>query len=336
MGVSIQNITRPGARLQAGNNTQVGSLPASTNPLELHIEEYSGIVQGTVARRSLMRQFVPVRNVTGTSTITGFQVGESTLQKVTPGTAPDASVTQVGKNKLTIDTLVLARASTPLLDDFQSAFSAREKIGVEHGKKVAKFTDQAFFIQAIKSARMTSAGKPAGWNGGTVLDMAAVGDEQDAQKLEFRLLDLFAQMADKDIDPVEDGCITVLRPAMFYTLLKNNRLVDMNYVTSQGTEIRTKGLAAAGVPIHFSNNLPNTQITDHHLSNAGNGNAYDGDFSKTLGVVFNPNALLAGETIPLTSKVFYSEESLCWFIDAYTSFGVAPDNPQYAALLTSK
>tara|TARA_Y100001972_G_scaffold105897_1_gene133874 strand:- start:260 stop:1273 length:1014 start_codon:yes stop_codon:yes gene_type:complete len=337
MGVSYTNISRPGAKLQAGNNTQIGTLPAATNPLELHIEEYRGVVQGTVERKSLIRQFVDVRPVKGTSTITGFQIGESTLQKVTPGTSPDGTVNQVGKNKLTIDTMVLARAITPLLDDFQSAFAAREKVGLEHGKKVAKFFDQAFFIQAIKAAQMSNAGLPSGWNGGTSMDMTAVGDELDAQKLEFRLLDLMAAMADKDVDAAEDGCIAVLKPAAYFTLLKNNRLVDMDYVTSQGTSLKAKSLTVGnGLPVYFSNNLPTSNVAGHFLSNAGNANAYDGDFSKVIASIFNPNALLAGETIPLTSDVYYEKKDLAWFIDAYLSFGVAPDNPQYAAVLKSK
>jgi hypothetical protein len=335
MGVSLTNVSRPGASLQVGANVQIGSSPSGTSPLALHIEEYAGVVQGTVERKSIMRNFVPVRNVVGTSTITGFQVGESTLQKVVPGTAPDGNVVQFGKNKLTIDTLVNARAFTPLLDDFQASFAAKEKVGQEHGKKIAKFFDQAFLIQAIKAAAMTSAGLPAGWNGGSSMVMAAAADELDAQKLEFKLLDLFASMADKDVDVVEDGCIAVLKPAMFYTLLKNNRLVDMNYITSQGTSIKAKGLAAAGVPLYFSNNLPTTNVASHYLSNAGNANAYDGDFTKTIASVFSPNALLAGETIPLTSDVFYDKPTKTWFIDAHISFGVTPDNPQYSGVLKS-
>lgn len=333
MGVSYTNISRPGASLQAANNVQIGSSPGATSPLALHIEQFAGIVEGTIARKSIVRNFVPVRNVQGTSTISGYQVGESTLAKVTPGTEPDGAINQVAKNKLTIDTLINARAITPLLDDFQASFDAKKQIGEEHGKKIAKFFDQAFFIQAIKAAQTSNAALPNGWAGGTELAMAAAGDELDAQKLEFRLLDLFASMAGKDVDPAEDGCIIVMQPALFYTLLKNNRLVDMNLMTSTGTEIKAKGLSAAGVPVYFSNNIPTTNIASHFLSNAGNSSAYDGDFTKTLATVFSPKALLAGETIPLTSDVFYDKPSKSWFIDAHLAFGVAPQNPQYAAHL---
>jgi hypothetical protein len=335
MGISVVNISRPMAQLQTGNNTQVGTGGAA-DPLKLVIEEYGGVVEHTLARRSIVRNFVPVRSVKGTSTISNYQVGKSTLSKVTPGTAPDATVNGTQKVKLTIDTLVNARATVPLLDDFQSSYDARAAIGTEHGIEIAKFFDQSFFIQAIKAAQITDMSQyPAGWQPGTSAAFSAVGDDTDPVKLEAKLLDLFAAMADKDVDPHDDGLVIVTKPKYFYTLLQNNRLIDRELVTSDGTTIKTKAISAAGVPIYFSNNLPTTNVSGHYLSNAGNSNAYDGDFSKTVAAVFSPRALLAGETIPLTSDVFYDPITKLWFIDAHLSFGVAPNNPAFAGVLKS-
>jgi hypothetical protein len=336
MGLSYTNVNRPGAALQTGNNAQIGAAPSATNPLALHIEEYGGVVEHTLARRSIIRNFIPVRPVKGTSTISNFQVGQSTLSKVTPGTEPDANVVQAQKVKLTIDTLVNARAVVPLLDDFQSSYDARAAIGTEHGIAISKFFDQAFFIQAIKAAGITDMSQyPSGWQPGTTTTFAAVGDELDPVKLEGKLLDMFAAMADKDVDPHDDGLVIVTKPKYFYTLLQNNRLIDRELITSDGTTIKTKAISAAGVPIYFSNNVPTANVTGHYLSNAGNGAAYDGDFSKTIASVFSPRALLAGETIPLTSDVFYDQKSKMWYIDAHLSFGVAPNNPAFAGVLKS-
>ncbi|WP_397473757.1 capsid protein [Pusillimonas sp.] len=334
MGVSVTNITRPGAVLQTGNNAQIGTAPSATNPLALHIEEYGGVVEGTIARKSIVRNFVPVRSIRGTSTISNFQVGESTLQKVTPGTAPDGNVVQAQKIKLTVDTLINARAMVPLLDDFQNSYDARAAIGMEHGKKFAKFIDQSFLIQAVKAAKISSmTNYPAGWQPGTVKTFSTAGQELDPAALEDKCADLFADMEEKDVDPLTDDIVLVLKPKAYYTLLKNDRLVDKNFVLSDGTEIRTKSLAVYGVPVYVSNNLPTTNITGHYLSNSGNNNAYDGNFSKTVAVAFSPRALLAGETIPLTPDVFYDPITKMWFIDAHTSFGVTPNNPAFAGLI---
>lgn len=334
MSISYTNISRPSAKLQSGNNTQIGTSPSATNPLELCIEQYGGVVEGTIERRSIIRNFVPVRPVKGTSTITNFQVGESTLSKVTPGTEPDGTVNQAQKVKLTIDTMVIARSIVPLLDDFQASYDARAAIGQEHGKKIAKFFDQSFLIQAVKAAGISDmSGYPSGWQAGTSLTFDAADDETDPAKIESKLLDLCGAMADKDIDPSEDGLIIVTKPKQFFTLLKNDRLVDRDYLTADGNTIKTKALSVGGAPIYFSNNLPTSNISGHFLSNAGNSNAYDGDFSDTQAVVFSPRALLAGETIPLTSEVFYDQKSKMYFIDAYLAFGVGPNNPAFAGVL---
>ena len=334
MGVSVTNITRPGAVLQTGNNTQIGSSPAGTNPQALHIEEYGGVIEGTIARKSVVRNFIPVRQIRGTSTLSNFQVGESTLSKVVPGTAPDGTVIQANKVKLTVDTLINARSMVALLDDFQNSYDARAAIGQEHGKKFAKFIDQSFLIQAVKAARISDMSTyPAGWVPGTVKSFTTAGQELDPAALEDKCADLFSDMEEKDVDPLTDDVVLVLKPKAYYTLLKNDRLVDRNFILSDGTEIKTKSLAVYGVPVYVSNNLPTTNIAGHYLSNTGNGNAYDGDFTKVVAVAFSPRALLAGETIPLTPTVFYDPITKMWFIDAHTSFGVGPNNPAFAGLI---
>ncbi|OZI20057.1 capsid protein [Bordetella genomosp. 9] len=334
MGISVQNITRPGAVLQSGNNTQIGTSPSGTNPQALHIEQYGGEIEGTIARKSIMRNFIPVRSIKGTSTISNFQIGESALSKVTPGTAPDGTVVQAQKVKLTVDTLINARSMVPLLDDFQNSYDARMAIGQEHGKKFAKFIDQAFMIQAIKAAQITDmSGYPAGWQPGTQKTFATAGLESDPSALEDMFGQLFADMEEKDVDPLTDDVVIVMRPKSYYALLQNDRLVDRTFILSDGTEIKTKSLNVYGAPVYVSNNLPNTQITGHYLSNAGNGNAFDGDFSNVVASVFSPRALLAGETIPLTPDVFYDPITKMWYIDAHTSFGVTTNNPVFAGVV---
>jgi len=334
MAISITNITRPGANLQVGNNPQIGSAPAATNPMALHIEEYSGVVEGTIARDSIMRKYIPVRPVRGTSTISSFQFGKSTLQVLTPGTELDGTVNQAAKIKLTVDTVVAARNFVPMIDEFQNSYDARAEIGKEHGKEIAKFYDQAFMIQAVKAANITNMSTyPDGWKPGTIKTFAMPGLENDPAALEDYLGQMFADMEKKDINPISDDLVVIIRPDQYYTLLKNDRLIDRTLITSDGNSITTKALQVYGVPIEVSNNLPDSVVTGHRLSNAGNGNAYDGDFTKTVAAVFSPRALLAGETVPLTTDVFWDARLKGYFIDAYLSFGVTPNNPAFAGVL---
>lgn len=322
MALDAFTVTRPNQALGAGDE------------LALAIEEYTGILQETLDRKSKAAPFVTIRPVRGTSTITNEGIGESTLQVVTAGTTPDGtSQNQTNQISLTIDTLILARTTQPLLDSFQKRYDFRAAVGREHGKKIAKFYDQAFFIQAAKAAALSASayGALPGHNGGTTETLALAADATDPAALYTALSDLFAAMEEKDVDPANDDVMVALRPASFYALLDAEQIVNGTYITSKGTVMENaKMLKAFGVPVVSSNNVPNTNITAHSLSNSRNSNAYNGDFTKLVAVAFAPEALLAGETISLTPAVFYDEKSKLWFIDAHLAFGVTPDRAELA------
>lgn len=302
--------------------------------LALAIEQYTGEVEGTIARRAVLRPYVQMRTVRGTSSITNDWIGKSSLQKVTPGTTPDQDdETQFARNTLTVDTLILARRTLPLLDSFQTRYDVRTEIAREHGQEISKFWDQALFIQALKSAALATpaAGAVPGHSGGSTKTLASSGDATDPAALYAAFSDLMVQFENKDVDPVADGIVFAVKPATFYALLDAEQIVNGEYTTSDGNVVNgAKMLKAFGVPIVSSNNLPTTNITGHLLSNTRNSNAYDGDFSKTVALAFSPKAILAGETIPLTTAVFYDEKSKLWFIDAHLSFGATPNRSEYA------
>lgn len=314
--------------------TRPNQLNGAGDELALAIAEFTGEVEGTIQRKSVTEGWVPVKSVKGTSTIQNKSIGESTLQVLTPGETPQASQNDIGRVNLTVDTTVLARAAVPLLDDFQTEFSARAEIGQEHGKKIAKFKDQAFFIQAYKAALLGASPYGSdGHLGGSVATFAAAGDATDPAKIYAKLAELFATMEGKDVDPQMDDLVIALRPATFYALLQAEQVINGDYVTAAGTKIDGFIFKAFGVPVVRSNNLPNTAITGHFLSNARNANAYDGDFTKAVASVFSPRALLAGATIDLSTKVFFDDLSKTWFIDAWLAFGVTPNRPEYSGAL---
>lgn len=302
--------------------------------LALAIEKFTGVVESTIERKSKAAPFVDVRPVRGTTTITNEGIGKSTLQVVTPGNTPDGtSRNEAARINLTVDTLILARTNVPLLDSFQKNYDFQAYVGREHGKEIAKFYDNAFFIQAAKAAALAGSAYGAldGHAGGTTVTLAAAADATDPAALYSAFSDLFAQMEEKDVDPATDDVMVALRPTSYYALLDAEQIVNGEYTTAAGNVVNgVKVLKAFGVPVVSSNNVPNTNVTGHLLSNTRNSNAYDGDFTKLVAVAFAPNALLAGETIALTPAVWYSEEKKVWFIDAHLSFGVTPNRAEYA------
>ena len=309
-------LTRPGQNLGAG------AVDA------LHIEQYGGEVESTLDYLSIMRNFVPVKSVTGTDTVTNDRVGSASLQRVTPGVAPDGTVTQFSNVSLVVDTIILARNNVALLDDFQAHFSVRTELGYEHGKEIAKFFDEAFLIQGIKCALHDGSGLPEGWYGGTKVELSAANDETDPAKLQRAIEDVCQGMEENDQDL--EGAAIFVRPAQYYVLLRNDRLTNADYSTGNGDYAKGEVMVTNGVPIFKTNRLPSAAIAGHYLSNAGNSNAYDlvaGEQTDVVALIMKPKALLAGETIPLTSDVYYDKKELQWYIDSYLAFGVTVNRP---------
>ena len=142
--------------------------------------------------------------------------------------------------------------------------------------------------------------------------------------LQKAIEDVCQGIEEKDVDLVEDGGVILVAPAEYYTLLRNDRLINSQYSIGNGNYAEGMVLKSCGLPLIKTNRIPSAAITGHLLSNAGNSSAYDVSAAEAKGkaIVMLPKALLAGETIPLTSKVYYMDSELQWFIDSYLSFGV--------------
>lgn len=327
--ITTAGIVRP------NQQNQTGTLDALT------IEEFTGIVQGTIERKSAISPFIKPRPVRGTNTITNYAVGETQLTTLKPGEAPDSTPVDFSKISVVVDTTPIARNVIPLLEDFQNNFGARQKVALEHGKTIAKLIDQSYMIQGIKAARLTdsayaggSAGKPAGFKGGSKITLAAAADVNDPAKLVKAFADLMVAFEEKDVTPQSEDIVIVVRPAVFYTLLQAEQIINGEYKTSEGTSVMGVPVFKSwGVPVVSSNNLPNAVITGHKLSTTGNGNAYDGDFSKVVALAMSPQALLAGETIPLTSDTFFDKLTKQYFIDSWLAFAATPDRAEYAGII---
>lgn len=310
----------------------------------LVIEEYTGMVEHALVVRSVLEGKIPFRRISGTDTFTNRAVGEAgEVRKVVPGVQLDGVNTDVGRNSVTVDTVVAHREAFALLDVFLTNLDIRKEVALEQGKSMAKFRDKALFIQALKAALATSssfrgagaAGKPQGFTGGSQVTLAAAGDLSDPAKLYSKLAQLCVEFEKKDVDPRLDGLTLYVRPDEYYTLIQAEQLVNMQYATADVNKVNSGWvLKTYGVPVESTNNCPFlSTVASHQLSNAGNGSAYDGDFSKVAALAFTPKAVMAGEAIPLTADIFYDKLFKSWFVDCHTSFAAGQNRNEYAGVI---
>ncbi len=323
------DVTRPNQRHGSGD------------PLADVTEQFTGTVEGTIKRRSIMAGFVPVRSVRGTSTISNRGISKAKLQKIAPGTTPPPSTEpHTSKIFLKIDTVIIARNAEPMLDEFQTDFDYQGEVAREQGQEIANMYDETFFIMAAKAAKTAdspygTAAQMPGHKGGNVVTLATATDYKDPAKIYQKIAELVEKFLEKDVRPNEEDFILVLQPSSFVALMQAEYISNGEYVTSAGDTLNTKYMFHAfGVPVITSNNAVfGKTITDHLLSNDTNGKAYDGDFTKVVAQMFSPRALLAGSTIPVTSKIFFDDLSKLWFIDSWLAFGVTINRTEYAGVI---
>lgn len=351
-------IGQPVAVSQVRDGHQGGVNSGNINPL--YIEQYGGEVETRILKESFMRQFFNFKTVRGTDTVTNDRMGHTALQKVARGIRPSDSSPTFDNISVKVDTIVLARTNQFLLDEFLAHIDVRKEVGVEHGKTIGKFFDEAFIVQGIKAAQITNQDptgvKSGGWAGGvggypeivrtapegfqgaTPVMLDNTGDEEDPEALVFAIQNMCQAIEEKDVDL--DGGVILVRPAQYYVLLRNDKLLNNDFSTANGDYAKGKVLEANGMRIQMTNRFPKVgdEAKTHFLSNAGNGNAYDvtAEDINCVALFLQPKALLAGETIPLTSKVYYSDAELQWFIDSYLAFGVTPNRAEMAAGIFTK
>lgn len=318
----------------SGINIPVDSSHLSDLDRDEMIEDYSGIVDSQFAKESIMRQFVNIQSVRGTDTVINRRVGKTKLQKLVDGVRPAAERTPFGRVALTVDTVVLARDNRSMLNELQIDFNARKELAEDHGKQISHLFDQSFFIQAIKSAQLAA---PAGLNGaigaGKVDQLVNPGDETDPDLLADAIERILVRMEEEEI-PISESRVFV-RPTHYNILTKHDKLVDSSFSPGNGNVAQNIVRTIYGTPIFSSARIPNAPISGHLLSNEDNNYAYDvtSTDARAVAVILHPQSLLAGETIPLTSKIFWSDIEKQWFIDSWLSFGVSNRRPDVSGVV---
>lgn len=298
------------------------------------IEQYAGAVDSQFAKSSVMRGIFPVNPIRNTDTSIVRRVGRTEIKALQAGVRPEASKTNFGRTAVTVDTVILARDNRSMLNEFQTDFNARAELGKDHGKELGKFFDEAFLIQGIKGAGLSA---PAGLNGaigaGKVETLASAGDEEDPDLLYAKIARIIVRMQEEDIDTEE--CVIFVRPTQHEVLLNNDKLVSRDFSEGNGNFALGKVMTMMGSPIMPTARIPQAAITAHPLSNPDNGNAYDLTAAQATAtaVILHPWSLLAGETIPLQSDVFFDKVERQWFIDSFMAFGVSNRRPDVCGVV---
>tara|TARA_B100001093_G_scaffold516190_1_gene594384 strand:- start:9539 stop:10522 length:984 start_codon:yes stop_codon:yes gene_type:complete len=256
----------------------------------LFLKTFSGEVLTAFAENNIFNETMhSVRTIASGKSAQFPVLGTATAAYHTVGT-PLVGANQIKANEkiITIDDLLISQAFISSLDEMKNHYDVRQTYSSELGKALARTYDQNVAKVIANASRASTT--LSGGNGGIVLTLAngntasanVTGDE-----LAAAIYDIAQTMDERDIPPTDRFC--VLPPAEYYKLAETaTRTIDTDF-NPQGNGSFASGRVQmiAGIPVMMSNNVPQSSRS----AATGENNAYNGDDSKTIGLVFHKSAV---------------------------------------------
>lgn len=310
-----------------------GQINLTGDEFALSIEQFTGKVKKAAMQAQHIKPYFTFIPLTGTTTASNASMGEATIGKVTAGVEPTAGTVEMGRQIVTVETPIICRVIVPMLEDVQDRLSVRSRLPETFGRAIQKHEDKLLLIKLVQAAR-TASGPVSDIPGGTTKTYAS-GGEDDPDAAEALILSLAQAMDVKEV-PRDNGMFAV-DPETYYTLLQADKLLDVQFSAGNGNYADVRILRAGGFPLMKTNRFQQTADNGGTAGTIGNlyGSAYytDATGAKVKGAFLTNEALMVAEAIPLTPKVWWSDQLLCWFIDAFKAIGAATDRADYAAAI---
>ena len=307
--------------------------------MKLAIEKFQAKVQKVYMATTQLENYFEVIDLKGTNHASKDGLGSTILAPLVPGVAPTGTKIARGRGKVYVKVPVIARAIFPLLEDVQDNIGVKNKTSEIQGEVLATTYDRTGFEMIVRTALETDAAKKkvSEYKLGSKVEMAAVGDEDDPTKLEGKFNDLVMMVQEK-ISRRPDFMTAWFTPKGYNKLARNKDLVDRDYSSGNGDYARRVVHGASGVPVKDTFLLPGAaQVTaagqTHMMGEEYNVTA---EMGRTIAVVCDPEAVMVGRSIPVTSKVWWNEDVKCFYVDSWMAFGMAPDRFECAGVLLAK
>jgi len=250
--------------------------------------ESATIAKGTVQNRQLKNgkslQFI----FTGRMTAAYHTPGEPILGSGDP---------PVAEKTIVCDDLLISSAFVYDLDETLAHYSLRSEISKKIGHALAEAYDKKVFRTIALAAREAHpiTASPGPEPGGSIIKIGA-NNEYDAQRLVDAFFEAASILDEKNLP--KTGRTAVLSPRQYYALVSqvDSNILNRDYGNTQGNLNSGDGLVSiAGINIQRSNNLPFKAGTVN--AQAGENNAYNGDFSQHAGLIYQKDAAGVVEAI---------------------------------------
>lgn len=279
------------SRLGVANNTSDGSWSQDN---ALFLKESLPEVLAEFDDVNVFKALHRTRSITKGKSAGFPALGGADARYHIPGT-PVLGSNNIPRNEVIIkvDDLLLSDVVIDDLDDAKDNIDVRMEFSKQLGAALARSYDQKVARVIAKAAR--SGGIVSGRAGGSRIENAAAAS--DSSVLADLLYTAAENFDEKDVS--EDDRFVAIRPAQFWSLVRNKDLQNRDY-GGKGSYVDGDLPVVAGMTLVKTKHVPKTNIA---APLEGENNDYTGDFSKTVALAFNRMAAGTVELRALTMQM---------------------------------
>jgi len=214
-------------------------------------------------------------------------MGRGSAYYHTPGNFIPGGQIKHAERVITIDDLLIAPAFISNIDEAKTHYDVRSVYSKELGAKLGNTMDRHVLQTAVQAARATKTINDADQYGGTRIDIGVAANADNGDTLAEAMFTAAKVLDEKDVPA--DSRFMFVRPAQFYALARSTKVLNRDW-GGEGSYAAGTVIRVAGITIVKTNNLPGSVVANGSLE-AGTGNKYAGDYSKTVGLVMHPSAV---------------------------------------------
>lgn len=267
----------------------------------LFLKVFAGEVLTSFEKTNVMMDKHQVRTITNGKSAQFPVMGRGSAYYHTPGEFIPGGQIKHAERTITIDDLLIAPAFIANIDEAKNHYDVRSVYSKELGAKLGNTLDKHVLQVGVQAARASKTIDDADQFGGTTLTLGAAGDANVGDALAEAMFETARIFDEKDVPA--DQRFFFVRPAQFYALARSTKVLNRDWGGS-GSYSEGNVIRVAGMTIVKTNNLPSTVVVDGSLE-AGTGNKYAGDYSKTVALAMHPSAVGTVKLLDLSMEGEY-------------------------------
>lgn len=290
------------SRLGLINNAGGGSF-AGDNALFLKV--FGGEVLTAFRNATIFEPIHTVRTISSGKSAQFPIIGLTTTSYHTPGTMLTGNQVKHAEAVINIDDKLVSNVFVADIDEAKNHYDVRSQYTTEMGNAMAYRYDQNIAAMIANAAR-TATNFNTDLPGGTRIKIVATSKAAiTGAQLATALFSAAQKMDENNLPDNDRYC--VLAPAEYYKLVQQTDVINRDW-GGQGAYADGTVLKVAGISILKSNHLPTT----NRAAATGENNTYAADFTKSVSLVFNKQAVGTVKLMDLKMEQTGSDVHALW------------------------